>query len=177
MSGPREWVDRLKAVRRKPEWDETLNEEIQFHLEMETAENIRRGMSAEEARFEALRKFGGVEQRKEDWRDQKYLPMLESWWQDFVYAFRAWYRAKTYAAFAVLSLALGIGANTATFTLLRSMVMKELPYPQPEELVRLWESMTWMGRGGWAACRCPTCATGGNRTTYSRRWARIRWEG
>jgi putative ABC transport system permease protein len=147
MRWPGEWLRRLKAVRRKPELDEELNEEVRFHLEMETEENIRRGMNAEEARYEALRRFGGVEQRKEEWRDERFLPRLEGWLQDLGYAWRALKRARTYALFAVLSLALGIGANTAIFTLLQSLVLRPLAYPEPGELVRLWESMTWMGQG------------------------------
>lgn len=155
MRGPGEWLSRLRAVRRKAKLDEELDEEVRFHLEMETEENIRRGMSADEARYAALRRFGGVEQRKEDWRDERFLPRLEAWIQDFVYAARALMRARTYALFAVLSLALGIGANTAIFTLLRSMVLRPLPYPEPSELVRLWENSTWMGRSSWGAVSVP----------------------
>ena len=70
MRGPGEILSRLRAVRRKAEIDEELDEEVRFHLEMETEENIRRGMSAEEAKYAALRRFGGVEQRKEEWRDE-----------------------------------------------------------------------------------------------------------
>lgn len=155
MTGLKAWLGRLKAARRKDQWDQGLNEEIEFHLEMQTQENIRRGMNPEEARYAALRQFGGVEQRKEEWRDVRFLPRLESWWQDARYALRALTRARGYALFAVLSLALGIGANAAIFTLLRSLVLRPLPYPEPERLVRLFESSTWMGSSTWGSVSVP----------------------
>lgn len=155
MTALRAWLERWRAGRRKDEWDAQLNEEIRFHLEMQTQDNIRKGMDPDQARYAALRQFGRVEQRKEEWRDLRFLPRLESWLQDARYVVRALGRARGYAAFAVLSLALGIGANTAIFTLLRSLVLRPLPYPEPERLVRLHESSTWMGRSSWGAVSVP----------------------
>jgi putative ABC transport system permease protein len=155
MTPIKAWLSRLRAVREKDQWDQTLNEEVEFHLEMQTQENIRRGMSPSEARFAALRQFGGVEQRKEDWRDLRFFPRLETWLQDAQYALRALTRARGYAIFAVLSLALGIGASTAIFTLVRSLVLRPLPYPQPEQLVRLFESSIWMGSSTWGSVSVP----------------------
>lgn len=155
MTKLKAWLSRLGAAWRKDQWDQSLNEEIEFHLEMQMQENIRRGMNPDEARHAALRQFGGVEQRKEEWRDAQFLPRLESWWQDARYALRALMRARGYALFAVLSLALGIGANAAIFTLLRSLVLKPLPYPAPERLVRLFESSTWMGSSTWGSVSVP----------------------
>lgn len=155
MTRMKAWLARLRAVRQKDQWDQNLNEEVEFHLDMQIQENIRRGMSPSEARFAALRQFGGVEQRKEEWRDVKFLPRLESWLQDVRYALRAVGRARGYAVFAVLSLALGIGANTAIFTLLRSLVLRPLPYPEPAQLVRLFESSIWMGSSTWGSVSVP----------------------
>jgi len=155
MTRMKAWLARLRAARQKDQWDQNLNEEVEFHLDMQIQENIRRGMSPSEARFAALRQFGGVEQRKEEWRDVKFLPRLESWWQDARYAWRALTRARGYALFAVLSLALGIGANAAIFTLLRSLILRPLPYPEPERLVRLFESSTWMGSSSWGSVSVP----------------------
>jgi hypothetical protein len=118
---------------------------VRFHLEMQTAENVRRGMTAEDARYAALRQFGGVELHKEEWRERRFLTALETWGRDFGYALRALARARGLAGFAVLSLALGIGANTAVFTLLRSLVLRPLPYPEPERLLRVYETFGWMG--------------------------------
>ena len=134
MTPLRTLLDRWQAGRRKDQLDESLDEEVRFHLDMQTAENIRRGMTPEDARYAALRQFGGVEQHKEQWRDLRFLPQLESLWQDVRHATRSVLKARGFAAFAVLSLALGIGANTAVFLMVRALVLRPLPYPQPQEL-------------------------------------------
>lgn len=144
-------IRRLAAPFRKNRLDKALNEEIQFHLEMETAENIRGGMTPEEARHAALRKFGGVEQAKEAYRRQSAFGWLEDLIQDGRYAVRSLLRNPGYSLLAILSLALGIGVNTAVFTLLRQTLLQPLPYPEPAQLFHLYETMTWQGyssRGG-----------------------------
>ena len=148
-------IERLRALRRKDQLDRELDEEVRFHLEMQAAECVRRGMTIEEARYAAQREFGGVEQRKEEWRDARFLPALESWCQDLGYAVRALGRARGFALFAVLSLALGIGTNTAVFTMLRSLVLRPLPYPEPERLVQMQETAMWMGSSTWGSVSAP----------------------
>lgn len=142
-------------MRWKTKLDEELDEEVRFRREMETEENIRRGMNAGEARYAALRQFGWVEQRREDWRDERFLPRLEARLQDFVYAGRALTRARTYALFALLSRALGIVANAAILTPLGALALRPMAYPEPSELVRLRESSTWTGRSSWGAVPVP----------------------
>jgi putative ABC transport system permease protein len=148
-------LSRLLATFRKQRLEDELDDELRFHLQMETEENIRRGMSAQEAHYAARRSFGGFQQTREIWRDRRYLPWLESWLRDLRFAVRSLARAPLFTLFAVASLALGIGANTALFTALHALVLRPLPYPQPERLVKLWETSMWHGQAGWSAVSVP----------------------
>ena len=155
MSGLSAPFSRLLATFRKRRLEEELDDELRFHLQMETEENIRRGMRPEEARYAARRSFGGIQQTREIWRDRRYLPWLESWLRDLRFAVRSLARAPLFTLFAVASLALGIGANTALFTALHALVLRPLPYPQPERLMKLWETSAWQGQPGWSAVSVP----------------------
>jgi len=146
MTSLRTLGSRFLALFRKRRLEEELDAELRFHLVMETEQNLRRGMSPEEARHAAVRSFGGVEQTKEAWRDRRGLPRVEEWLRDLRFAARTLAGSPGFAVFAVLSLALGIGANTAIFTVVRALVLRPLPYPEPGGLVKLWESLTWQGR-------------------------------
>lgn len=126
---------RLRAVFFKGVLDGDLDEEIRTHLEMQREENERRGMSPEEARRAALRSFGGVEQVKEKYRRRRGLPVVETTLQDLRYAARMLLKHKGTTAVAVLSLTLGIGANTALFSVVDAMLLKMLPVEEPENLV------------------------------------------
>ncbi len=114
-----------------------LDDEIGFHLQRETEENVRRGMSPAAARTEALRKFGGVEKTKEEVRDADRARLLETVLQDVKYGLRSLRKNPGYAAAAVLTLALGIGANTAIFSVVHGVLLQSLPYGGGDRLVRL----------------------------------------
>ncbi|HUF51074.1 MAG TPA: ABC transporter permease [Longimicrobiales bacterium] len=126
--------------------DEELLEEMRAHVELATAENMRRGMSAAEARREALLASGGLTQAADAVRDQRGMPWLESVAADIRYALRALRRGPAFAAIVVLTLALGIGANTAIFSVVRGVLLKPLPHRDGDRLVYLRHSID--GPGG-----------------------------
>ncbi len=126
--------------------DDDLRDELQSHVDMETAENIRRGMQPDEARRQALLASGGVTQAAEAVRDQRGLPWIDYVAADFRYALRALRHSKAFAAVVVITLALGIGANTAIFSVVRGVLLKPLPHRDGDRLVYLRHSMD--GPGG-----------------------------
>ncbi len=114
-----------------------LEREVHLHLEMETEENMRRGMNREEARLTALRSFGGVERFKEECRDVKRNRPLEMLWQDVRYGVRVLHRNPGFMLLAILTLALGIGANTAIFSVVYGVLLRPLPFQHGGQLVVL----------------------------------------
>jgi len=138
---------RLAGVFGKHGADEDLRDELRTHLEMETAENIRRGMRPEEAHRQALLASGGLTLAAEAVRDQRGLPWLESVGADIKYAFRGLRHSPTFAAVVVVTLALGIGANTAIFSVVRGVLLKPLPHRDGDRLVYLRHSREGPGGG------------------------------
>jgi hypothetical protein len=143
MTWPRVLIRGLTTLFRKKCLEQRLGDELGTHLEMLIDENVRRGMPVEEARYAALRSFGGLEQTKELYRDQRGLPMVETLLQDMRYGLRMLAKSPGFTAVVVLSLALGIGANTAIFSLIDALMLKTLPVRQPEQLVLL----NWVSKG------------------------------
>jgi len=117
--------------------DESLNAELRFHIERQTAANIVAGMTPQEARRQALLQFGGVEAVKENCREQQHGFWLESLWADVRYGLRALQRNPSFAAVAVLTLALGIGGTTSVFSVVDPILFRPLPYPHAERLLSI----------------------------------------
>ena len=128
------------ATRRRDE--ERLREELEQHLALQTAENLRAGLSPVEARRQAVLKFGAVEAIKEHYRDEHGLPVLDSLVRDVRYGIRALLRSPGFALVAVVSLALGIGANTTIFSVANAVLYRPLPFDDPDSLVVIYEQNT-----------------------------------
>ena len=133
---------RLLALFRKRRLDGELEGEILAHLEMAELDAIAAGLSPEEARREARRGFGGIEQMKEDHRDQRSVRWVENLLRDVRYGMASLARDPGFAAVTIGLLALGIGANTAMFSIVDAVLLKPLPFPEPERMVRVWETPT-----------------------------------
>ncbi len=125
---------RLRALLQRARVARELDDELQFHVAMETESNIRQGLSPAEARRRALRDLGGIEQTKETIRDVRALS-LEGFWRDARYAVRSLSKVPGFAAVGILTLALGIGANAAMFGVVDTVLLRPLPYFEPERLV------------------------------------------
>ncbi|HTF37584.1 MAG TPA: ABC transporter permease [Blastocatellia bacterium] len=125
----------VRALLHKDKVEHDMDRELHFHLEMEIEENVRRGMSLTEARRDALVKFGGVEKFKEECRDVRGAPLIESLLQDVRYGARILFRNPGFTLVAVLTLGLGIGANTAIFSVIYGVLMRPLPYKDGNQLV------------------------------------------
>ena len=138
-------IERLRGMFFKGRLDRDLEDEIRSHLEMQTEDNVRRGMEPEEARHAALRQFGGVEQVKETYRERRGLPSVETTFQDLRYTSRVLWKNPAFTAVVVLTLALGIGINTAIFSVVNGVLLRPLPYQDPEGIVTLWQRNTQNG--------------------------------
>ena len=142
---------RLRSLFRRPSVEHELSEELRFHLENEVAEKIAQGMTPEEARYAALRDLGAVEQLKEECRDMRRVSYIENFLQDVHYGLRQLRRTAGFTVVAVLTLALGIGANTAIFSVVYAVLLKPLPFRNAGQLVRVFEGND---RAGIPAAGC-----------------------
>ena len=137
----RQTLYRLLAFFRRSPLDRDLDHEVATHLELAIEENLERGLAPAEARRQALLRFGGRQQAKEQHREARGLPFLDTLVQDLRFASRMWRKAPGFTAVAVLTLTLGIGANTAIFSVVYAILLKSLPYPQADRLVMVYENV------------------------------------
>jgi predicted permease len=138
-------LQRLRSSFSDPQIDRELDMEMASHLEIAIEDNLKQGMSAEEARRQAFIRFGGVEQAKQQQREARGFQGLDILWLDLRYTFRTLRRDPAFAAIAILILSLGIGANIAVFSVVNTILLQPLPFHDPQQLV-------WItgipGRGG-----------------------------
>jgi macrolide transport system ATP-binding/permease protein len=135
------WIKRIGSIARRRRLERDLNDELQHHIELKTQENIEAGMTPEEARYAALKAFGGVEQKKEECRDADRLSWIEDLLQDIRFGARQLRYSPGFTAVSVITLALGIGLNTSIFTLYDAATLRALPVKDPGSVVRVYQGV------------------------------------
>ena len=138
-------IRRLRSLVLGSRAERELDEELLFHIERQIEANVERGMSREDARTAALRSFGGVEQIKEACRDERGVRLVEDLGKDLLYGLRILRSSPGFTAVAVATLALGIGANTAVFSVVDGVLLRRLPFPGSERIVTLWNTYPRLG--------------------------------
>jgi len=141
----RRFLARLKNFATGRQDDKRLREEMEEHLAQQMAENLRAGMTSAEARRQAVLKFGAVQAVRENFHAEQGLPMMENLLQDTRYALRMLARSPGFAATAILTMALGIGATTAIFSVVDATLLHPLSYPKPDQLVRIEDDLPGVG--------------------------------
>jgi putative ABC transport system permease protein len=128
---------RLFALTHKEQLESEMEEELRFHLAMRAQENVRQGMSEAQAVAQAKKQFGNVNLVKDRWRDVVGGGLVQTFWQDLRFAARRLRKDRAFSLIAIVALGLGIGANTALFTVVSKVLLNPLPYPNPEELMSI----------------------------------------
>jgi putative ABC transport system permease protein len=143
---------RLRSLFKRNQVEQDLSEELQYHLDQKTKEYAASGMPIEAARRKARREFGGIEQSKENCRDTRRVSYIQDLLQDLGFGLRMLRNSPAFALVAIVTLALGIGANTAIFSVIHGVLLKPLPFPQQDQLMTVWEKSDDGGRSNtsWA---------------------------
>jgi hypothetical protein len=131
MSWPTVVAARLRSVFQRRRLERELDDEVQFHLEMQIEDNLKAGMKLAEARYAALRSFGGIEPMKEICRERRAFAVIETTVQDLRYAVRTLHKSPGFTVTTVAVLALAIGVNAAMFSVLNAVIFRPLPYQSP----------------------------------------------
>jgi predicted permease len=131
------WLNRFSNLFRRDRMDSELEEELQFHVEARVRDNLRKGMMEEAARYDARRRFGNTTAARERAHEVNIVAWMETLRRDLLYALRGLKNAPGFTTVAILTLALGFGANIAVFTVVRGVLLRPLPFPEPERLLSL----------------------------------------
>jgi len=142
---------RLRSLFKRGRVEQELSDELRFHLEKLIEENIARGLNPKDARYAALRELGGMDQIKEECRDMRQVNYIEDFFRDIRYGLRVLAKSPGFSAAAVLTLALGIGANIAIFSVVNAVLVRPLPYRDAGRLVMLWSTEPKTGWRGQAS--------------------------
>src|SRR5688500_12276487 len=140
MKSVRAWLMRVFGVFGSSRAERDLSAEIESHLQLHIDDNVRAGMSPQEARRRAVMALGGVERTKEEYRDRRGLPAFESLVRDLRYGVRTLIKSPGFAVSGVLILGLGIGVNSAIFTVVNAVVLRPLPFTDADRIVRVWQT-------------------------------------
>src|SRR5882757_3441789 len=140
MRALRAWLIRLAAIFQSVPGDRELREELESHLQMHISDNVRAGMTKEEARRQALIKLGGITQTQELYQQRRRLPALDALAQDIRYSVRMLSKSRGFTFVAVLTLALGIAVNTAVFTAFDALILRPRPVKDPDGLVSIYRT-------------------------------------
>ncbi|HET7451839.1 MAG TPA: permease prefix domain 1-containing protein, partial [Thermoanaerobaculia bacterium] len=143
MRTVRAFLQRLAGASRKRRHASEIDAELAAHVAMHVDDAIRAGMSPEEARRDALIRLGGLAQTRERMRERRSLPFLDVLAQDLRYVFRTLRRSPAFTAVAIVTLALGIGADSAVFTVVNAVLLQPLPYPDADRIVVLTHNESW----------------------------------
>jgi putative ABC transport system permease protein len=154
MAWYHEIVSSLGALFGRRRRDTEMEEEVRFHIEMETRRNVEMGLSNDAARDRAMRQFGGVERHKDGVRDERGTSWFYDGWNDVRFAMRSLSRRAGFAGVATITLALGIGASTTLFGVIKRVLLTPLPYGNPESLAMVWSAwkgfdQTWLSYDEW----------------------------